>query len=62
MTIENQDEAFAPLSGSKNTLAEYKNPFGFSLQVIQSAVDMTLATGGVSAAEVVYRLFSEIRG
>ena len=45
--MENQDEAFAPLSGSNNTLIEYKNPFGFSLQVIQSAVDMTLATGCV---------------
>lgn len=50
--MENQDEAFAPLAGSKNALAEYKNPFGFSLQVIQSAVDMMLALGGVPAAEV----------
>jgi hypothetical protein len=50
--METQDEAFAPLSGSDNTLAEYKNPFGFSLQVIQSTVKMTLAAGGVAAAEV----------
>ena len=46
--MENQDEAFTPLSGSNNTLTEYyKILFGFSLQVIQSAVDMTLATGCV---------------
>lgn len=50
--METQQEAFAPLSGSNNTVAEYKNPFGFSLQVIQSAVNMTLGTGGVSAASV----------
>lgn len=50
--METQQEAFAPLSGSKNTVVEYKNPFGFSLQVIRSAVNMTLGTGGVSAASV----------
>ncbi|KAF8840051.1 hypothetical protein BDN67DRAFT_1054007 [Paxillus ammoniavirescens] len=52
LSMETQDEAFAPLSGSNNTLAEYKNPFGFSLQVIQSSVNMTLAAGGVAAAEL----------
>jgi len=62
VTIENHDEAFAPLSGSNNTVAEYKNPFGFSLQVIQSAVDITLITGNVPAAEVVDFLPSEVRG
>lgn len=50
--MQTQQEAFAPLSGSNNTVAEYKNPFGFSLQVIESAVNMTLGAGGVSAASV----------
>ncbi|KAF9245017.1 hypothetical protein BU15DRAFT_85819 [Melanogaster broomeanus] len=50
LTMETQDETFAPLSGSNTTSAEYKNPFGFSLQVIQSSVNMTLAVGGVAAA------------
>ncbi|KAF8135624.1 hypothetical protein EV363DRAFT_1429344 [Boletus edulis] len=52
LTMESQQEAFAPLSGSNNTIAEYKNPFGFSLQVIQSSVNMTLGAGGVSAASL----------
>jgi len=52
LIMETQQEEFAPLSGSNNTVAEYKNPFGFSLQVIQSAVNMTLGAGGVSAASV----------
>lgn len=36
-------ETYAPLVGSNTTLATYQNPFGFSLQVIQSAVDMVIA-------------------
>ncbi|KAH7888371.1 hypothetical protein F5I97DRAFT_2002257 [Phlebopus sp. FC_14] len=52
VVMETQDEAFAPLSGSNNTVAEYKNPFGFSLQVIQSSVNMTLGAGGVAAAQL----------
>ncbi|KAF9222628.1 hypothetical protein BS17DRAFT_802839 [Gyrodon lividus] len=52
LSMETQDETFAPLSGSNDTMAEYKNPFGFSLQVIQSSVNMTLAAGGKAAAEL----------
>ncbi|KAH7915074.1 hypothetical protein BJ138DRAFT_1122997 [Hygrophoropsis aurantiaca] len=52
ITMENQGQAFAPLAGSQATVAEYKNPFGFSLQVIQSAVNMVLGAGGQSAAEL----------
>ncbi|KAG8213768.1 hypothetical protein J3R82DRAFT_10478 [Butyriboletus roseoflavus] len=50
LIIQTQQEVFAPLSGSNNTVAEYKNPFGFLLQVMQSAVNMTLGAGGISAA------------
>lgn len=56
--MKDQQEAFAPLSDSNNTVAEYKNPFGFSLQVIQSAVNMTLSVGGVPAASVSAMAFS----
>lgn len=56
--METQREAFAPLSGSSDTVAEYKNPFGFPLQVIQSAVNMTLGAEGVSAASVSAMTFS----
>ncbi|KZP04128.1 hypothetical protein FIBSPDRAFT_1011937 [Athelia psychrophila] len=38
-----QSETYAPLVGSNTTLATYQNPFGFSLQVIRSAVDMIIA-------------------
>lgn len=47
-----QDEAFAPLTSSKFTLAKYKNPFGFSLQVVQSGQNITIGSGGVGVAEV----------
>lgn len=52
--MTSQDEAYDPLVGSDTTLAQYKNPFGFSLQVIQSTVDMIigLANNGTDAAEV----------
>lgn len=46
------DQAFAPLASSKNTLATYKNPFGFSLQVIESAPDITIRFNGADAAHV----------
>ncbi|EJD03283.1 uncharacterized protein FOMMEDRAFT_168292 [Fomitiporia mediterranea MF3/22] len=41
-----QDQAFAPLTSSKTTLATYKNPFGFSLQVIESGENITLKDSG----------------
>lgn len=41
--IITQDQAYDPLVGSNSTLATYQNPFGFSLQVVQSAVDMIIA-------------------
>ena len=43
--MQTQEQAFAPLSGSNNTMAQYKNPFGFSLQVIQSTVNLDLSYG-----------------
>lgn len=62
LVMETQQEAFAPSSGSKDTLAGYKNPFGFSLQIIQSAVNMTLGAGGVSAASVSAMVFPVMMG
>ena len=50
--MTSQDEAFAPRASSKNTLATYKNPFGFSLQVIESGENITIAFNGVDAAQV----------
>ena len=47
-----QSEAFAPLASSLHTLATYKNPFGFSLQVVQAAEDIILGESGQNAAEV----------
>ncbi|KAG2078952.1 hypothetical protein BDR04DRAFT_1124058 [Suillus decipiens] len=52
LTMQSQDQAFSPLSGSNNTIAQYKNPFGFSLQVIQSTVNMDLSYGGTAAARL----------
>lgn len=50
--VTEQSEAFAPLASSQHTLATYKNPFGFSLQVVQAAEDIILGEGGKDAAEV----------
>ncbi len=47
-----QDEAFAPPTSSKFTLAQYKNPFGFSLQVIESGENITITNVGATVAEV----------
>ncbi|KAG2131418.1 uncharacterized protein EDB93DRAFT_1255529 [Suillus bovinus] len=52
LTMQSQDQAFSPLSGSDNTVAQYKNPFGFSLQVIQSTVNINLNYGGTAAAQL----------
>ena len=54
IVMTDQSEAYAPLASSYHTTAVYKNPFGFSLQVVQSAVDMTvgLANNGTDVATV----------
>jgi hypothetical protein len=54
--VTEQSEAFAPLASSQHTLATYKNPFGFSLQVVQAAEDIILGGGGQNAAEVCFFL------
>ena len=47
-----EDEAFAPIASSQSVVAQFKNPFGFSLQVVQSSGNITLVGGGIGAAEV----------
>ncbi|KAI0340460.1 hypothetical protein BDW22DRAFT_1360443 [Trametopsis cervina] len=50
VNITSQDEAFAPVTSSQSTLATYKNPFGFSLQVVESGENITLTRGGSDVA------------
>lgn len=50
--MKEPSQAFAPLASSKHTLAEYKNPFGFSLQVVESAQTLTISSHGADAAQV----------
>ena len=52
LEMTEQSHAFAPIASSKHILAKYKNPFGFSLQVIRSAQDITLGFHGVNVAQV----------
>lgn len=52
LVMTEQSEAFSPATSSKHVLVQFKNPFGFSLQVVQSSVNMTLSTQGIDAAEV----------
>jgi hypothetical protein len=53
VTMVQPDQAFAPPTSSQNTLAKYKNPFGFSLQVIESGQDIRLNSHGTDIAELV---------
>ncbi|KAF7298203.1 hypothetical protein HMN09_01042200 [Mycena chlorophos] len=50
LVMVNQDEAFAPLTSSSDTLATYKNPFGFSLQVIDSGENLMITDLGLDVA------------
>ncbi|KAJ3518119.1 hypothetical protein NLJ89_g70 [Agrocybe chaxingu] len=51
LTLRSQDQAFAPPTSSKNTVAKYRNPFGFSLQVL--VIPPAPADGGVSTGNSV---------
>ncbi|TDL25981.1 hypothetical protein BD410DRAFT_895443 [Rickenella mellea] len=47
-----EDQDFSPLASSNSTVATYKNPFGFSLQVVQASQDITLGANGVDVARL----------
>ncbi|KAF9047294.1 hypothetical protein BJ165DRAFT_1464966 [Panaeolus papilionaceus] len=52
VTLLTADQTFAPPTSSVNTVAQYRNPFGFSLQVIEAAQDIILGSHGVQIAEL----------
>ncbi|KAL1743139.1 hypothetical protein HDZ31DRAFT_83635 [Schizophyllum fasciatum] len=52
VTMESDDQTWAPASSSKKTNAVYKNPFGFSLQVVRSAETLNIGYGGSNAAKL----------
>ena len=52
LVMTEQSQAFAPLASSQQVLAQYKNPFGFSLQVVKSGEDLKLSALGLDIAEV----------
>jgi len=52
VTIQTQDQAFKPPASSQDTVAKYSNPFGFSLQVVQSGETINLASQGTDIAQV----------
>ena len=56
VVLQTQDHAFSPPTSSNNTKAVYRNPFGFSLQVVESGQSITLVAGGVDAAQVSIRV------
>lgn len=53
VTMQSPDQAFAPLASSESTLAEYKNPFGFSLQIVEAGETIVLGANGNNAAQLV---------
>ncbi|KAF5386260.1 hypothetical protein D9615_002421 [Tricholomella constricta] len=52
VTLEKPEQAFAPPTSSEFTLAKYKNPFGFSLQVIEAGQNLILESHGVDIAQL----------
>ncbi|KAJ8482152.1 hypothetical protein ONZ45_g15054 [Pleurotus djamor] len=52
VTMQTPDQAFAPLASSQGTVAQYKNPFGFSLQVTESQQTLILSSSGVDIAQL----------
>lgn len=52
VTIKSADQAFAPPASSKHTVAQYANPFGFALQVVEAAQSLILNVEGTDAAQV----------
>ncbi|KIK68835.1 hypothetical protein GYMLUDRAFT_34828 [Collybiopsis luxurians FD-317 M1] len=52
VTLNDDSQAYSPPTSSNFTSATYKNPFGFSLQVISSSTDIILNSGGVNVAEL----------
>ncbi|EPQ57376.1 hypothetical protein GLOTRDRAFT_120580 [Gloeophyllum trabeum ATCC 11539] len=52
IVMTEDDQTWSPLASSNSTVAQYKNPFGFSLQVVQSAEDIMLSSGGTHVAEL----------
>ncbi|KAK0241921.1 hypothetical protein EDD85DRAFT_820884 [Armillaria nabsnona] len=44
LTLQSADQTFAPPTSSRNTLATYKNPFGFSLQVFEAAQNIVMTS------------------
>lgn len=52
VTIQSSDQAFAPPASSQNTVAQYANPFGFALQVVEAAQMLVLNLRGTDVAQV----------
>lgn len=50
--LVNSGQDFKPPTGSKTTMVTFTNPFGFSLQVIQAAQDITIGFNGANAAQL----------
>lgn len=57
VAIQTQDQAFMLPVSSQHTVAQYSNPFGFSLQVVQSGQTIILASQGTDIAQLVLPKF-----
>ncbi|KAJ6607775.1 hypothetical protein B0H10DRAFT_2227490 [Mycena sp. CBHHK59/15] len=62
LIMVDQAEAFAPLTSSSYTLATYKNPFGFSLQVVESGQELILSDLGLDIAQLVLPMAPTVGG
>ncbi|KIM45161.1 hypothetical protein M413DRAFT_332807 [Hebeloma cylindrosporum] len=53
VALKSQDQAFSPPTSSQHTVAKYKNPFGFSLQVVEAGQTIIMGSHGVDIAQLV---------
>ncbi|KAF9562767.1 hypothetical protein CPC08DRAFT_361960 [Agrocybe pediades] len=59
VTLKSADQAFKPPTSSSNTVAKYKNPFGFSLQVVEVGQTIALGSGGHQIAQLAWQVAAE---
>ncbi|KAJ7497141.1 hypothetical protein FB451DRAFT_1457944 [Mycena latifolia] len=62
LTMLTQDQAFAPLTSSDFTVAKYKNPFGFSLQVVAAGQELLISDLGLDIARLVLPMAPALGG
>ncbi|KIJ47323.1 hypothetical protein M422DRAFT_164299, partial [Sphaerobolus stellatus SS14] len=62
LQLVSDSQDFAPSASSKTTVATFSNPFGFSLQVVEAAEDLTINFNGQDTASLALPLEASTSG